>query len=65
LQILEFVKTVSYNQKVNLKVGVHYGRIIAGVIGLHKPQFSLIGDTINTTSRVTSTSEENRLTVSE
>ena len=25
---------------------------MAGVIGLHKPQFSLIGDTVNTTARV-------------
>ena len=24
---------------------------IVGVIGFHKPQFSLIGDTVNTTSR--------------
>lgn len=33
-------------------VGIHYGKCAAGVIGYHKPQFSLIGDTVNTTSRV-------------
>ena len=37
-----------------LKIGIHYGRVIAGVIGYHKPQFSLIGDTVNTSSRVCS-----------
>ncbi len=53
---------ISYVEKVRiegipltLKIGVHQGRAIAGVIGYHKPQFSLIGDTVNTTSRVCST----------
>ena len=40
------------------KIGIHYGRAISGVIGHHKPQFSLIGDTVNTTSRVCSTGED-------
>lgn len=25
------------NQDVKLKIGIHYGRVIAGVIGVHKP----------------------------
>lgn len=37
-----------------LKIGIHYGKLIAGVIGYNKPQFSLMGDTINTVSRLTS-----------
>ncbi|CAK62714.1 unnamed protein product (macronuclear) [Paramecium tetraurelia] len=47
------------------KIGIHYGRAISGVIGFHKPQFSLIGDTINTTSRVCSTGQEDKITLSE
>jgi len=35
------------------------------VIGAHKPQFSLIGDTVNTTSRVCSTGESGFITLSE
>lgn len=50
---------------ISLKIGIHNGPVIAGVIGFHKPQFSLIGDTINTTSRVTSTGEANKVTISE
>lgn len=50
---------------IKLKIGVHRGRIIAGVIGYHKPQFSLIGDTVNTTSRLCSTGEEGQITISE
>lgn len=39
--------------------------MIAGVIGHHKPQFSLIGDTVNTTSRVCSTGADGEITISE
>lgn len=47
------------------KIGIHYGIAISGVIGYHKPQFSLIGDTVNTTSRVCSTGLEDKITLSE
>jgi class 3 adenylate cyclase len=49
---------------MKIKIGVNTGRVIAGVIGYHKPQFSLIGDTVNTTSRVCSTGEDGFLTIS-
>ncbi|CAD8071485.1 unnamed protein product [Paramecium sonneborni] len=67
IQMMETVKTMKYgdNQDVQLKIGIHYGRVIAGVIGVHKPQFSLIGDTVNTTSRVCSTGEAGYITLSE
>lgn len=52
------------NSNMKIKIGIHTGRVIAGVIGFHKPQFSLIGDTVNTTSRVCSTGEDGRITIS-
>ncbi|EAR93104.2 adenylate/guanylate cyclase domain protein (macronuclear) [Tetrahymena thermophila SB210] len=63
----DYVKNISWGKhgdKMRVKIGIHYGRVMAGVIGYHKPQFSLIGDTINTTSRVMSTGEDNRMTIS-
>lgn len=68
LQINNYIKQVTWGsagQKITLKMGIHYGKVIAGVIGDHKPQFSLIGDTVNTTSRVCSTSEKGIITLSE
>lgn len=50
---------------IKIKIGIHMGPVIAGVIGDHKPQFSLIGDTVNTTSRVCSTGNDDEITLSE
>ncbi len=57
--------TYGKGEKLRIKIGVHIGKVIAGVIGYHKPQFSLIGDTVNTTSRVCSTGDEGNVTISE
>ncbi|CAD8192211.1 unnamed protein product [Paramecium pentaurelia] len=66
LEMMEHTKKVKYGQigYLTIKIGIHYGRVIAGVIGHHKPQFSLIGDTVNTTSRVCSTGQDGQVTLS-
>ncbi|CAD8127655.1 unnamed protein product [Paramecium sonneborni] len=66
LEMMEHTKKVKYGQigYLIIKIGIHYGRVIAGVIGHHKPQFSLIGDTVNTTSRVCSTGQDGQVTLS-
>lgn len=54
-----------YNGKpMNLKIGIHSGKLMMGVIGYHKPQFSLIGDTVNTTSRLCSTGVKSHIMMS-
>ena len=66
LNMMSYTKKFTYgdNGKISIKIGIHYGPVIAGVIGYHKPQFSLIGDTVNTTSRVCLTGEEAVITIS-
>ena len=67
IHMMNYIEELTLGDGTNLKIriGVHYGRVIAGIIGHHKPQFSLIGDTINTTSRVCSTGEVGKITLSQ
>ena len=50
---------------LDLKIGVHVGKPVMGVIGFHKPQFSLIGDVVNTTSRHCTTGKKGRIMLSQ
>ena len=58
-------KIYGNGKKLQIKIGIHVGRVIAGVIGYHKPQFSLIGDPVNFTSRVASTADNDAIVLSE
>jgi len=40
-----------------VRVGLHTGHVLSGVVGRIKPQFSLFGDTVNTTARLQFTGE--------
>lgn len=51
-------------KNLEVKVGIHTGPVISGVVGDTKPQFSLIGDTINKTSRVCSLTSPMKASVS-
>lgn len=50
-------------EAMKLKIGIHSREVIAAVVGNHKPQFSLIGDTVNTTARMCAYSVENCILV--
>lgn len=68
LDVLEALKNltrVDGTPAFTVRIGVNSGPCVAGIVGYTRPQFVLVGDTINTAARVTAYGTDNSVNISD
>ncbi|MCG8306721.1 MAG: hypothetical protein MI975_04960 [Cytophagales bacterium] len=67
LEIIEYIKerNIRSQLKWQMRIGIHSGNVVGGIVGVKKYIYDVFGDTINTASRMESNSEPMRVNISE
>ena len=66
VKMLEFTEAARKTTAMafDIRVGIHTGSLVAGVVGEHKFQYDIWGDTVNVAARMEQSSEPGRINIS-
>ncbi|RYE23230.1 MAG: adenylate/guanylate cyclase domain-containing protein, partial [Sphingobacteriaceae bacterium] len=68
LDIAAFVRERKANlgdKTFNIRIGIHSGSVVAGIVGVKKFAYDIWGDTVNTAARMEQNSTSGKINVSE
>ena len=67
IEIKNYLETRNSSSEVKwrIRIGIHTGKVVGGIVGVRKYIYDVFGDTINTASRMESNSEPMRINISE
>jgi class 3 adenylate cyclase len=66
LEIRQFMEARKKQEKVfDIRIGIHSGPVVAGIVGVKKFAYDIWGDTVNTSARMEQSSEAGKINISE
>ena len=68
LEIREFMQNRRHNlgeKTFEIRIGIHSGSVVAGIVGVKKYSYDIWGDTVNTAARMEQHSEAGKINISE
>jgi adenylate cyclase len=67
LEIKDYLEKRNQGQEIQwrIRIGLHSGKVVGGIVGVRKYIYDVFGDTINTASRMESNSEPMRINISD
>ena len=61
IKFLKEIKTVKTldNKPLQLRIEIHIGKVVVGILGIEIPRLCVIGNTVNITNRLQTTADHN------